>query len=116
MSKLQYSNTFMPGALFALIGIIEWGALLYFLYLYHTSSFFAKDTPFFVGLASIVYLEFLNLFSLGMQNYLMCTDTPFVSWFQESTPHKIATVSVNIVSTLITHKFRNILFCKLFNF
>lgn len=34
MSKLQFSHTYLPGAVYALLGVLEWGALAYFLYLY----------------------------------------------------------------------------------
>lgn len=34
MSKLQFGNTFVPGAIFSLVSLCEVGGLGYFLYLY----------------------------------------------------------------------------------
>jgi hypothetical protein len=34
MSKLQFNQTFVSGAIYGLLGLIEWGALINFLYFY----------------------------------------------------------------------------------
>lgn len=57
----------------------------------------------------------LNILALFIQNLTLCNDKMFKSWYNDRT-HKIATILTNIVSTICNHKFRNILFCKLFTF
>jgi hypothetical protein len=39
MSKLQFTKTFLPGAVFGFFGVLETGALGFFLYLYYSESF-----------------------------------------------------------------------------
>ncbi len=39
MSKLQFNKTFLPGAVFAFLGLLEVGSLGYFLYLYYENRF-----------------------------------------------------------------------------
>jgi hypothetical protein len=34
MSRLQFHQTYLSGAIYSLISVLEWGALWYFLYLY----------------------------------------------------------------------------------
>lgn len=114
MSKLQFTNTFMSGAIYSLIGIIETGSLGYFLYLYFINFFVTSTLPFFVGGAALAYLILLNVLGVIIQNCSLCYDKDFKMWYAEGS-HKLATIIVNILSTLINHKFRNILFCKLFS-
>jgi hypothetical protein len=71
--------------------------------------------PFYIGIAAIGYLVFLNLFAVVLQNYLMYGDEYFIGWVKDNIC-KIVSYIVNVIGTIISHKFRNILFCKLFNF
>lgn len=68
-----------------------------------------------MGVAAIAYLMLLNILALFIQNLTLCNDKHFKSWHNDKA-HKITSVVVNIVSTVCCHKFRNILFCKLFTF
>lgn len=70
--------------------------------------------PFFLGLGSLLFLFVLNIFAVIIQNYIFCHDKHFTTW--NKGPNRVSTVISNIISTVITHKFRNILFCKLFTF
>ena len=115
MSKLQFSHTFMPGAVYALLGVFEWGALAYFLYLYFFNFFASQPLPFFVGAAALAYLYVLNILSLIVQNIVFCYDKHYRQWYAFG-PHKCCTVFTNTISALTSHKFRNLLFCKLFTF
>lgn len=115
MSKLQFQHTFMAGAIYSLVSIIEWAALAYFLYLYFIQFFVSTPLPFLVGAAALAYLYLLNFLAVILQNYTMCTDKHFKSWYNQRS-HKITVITTNILSTLTCHKFRNILFSKLFTF
>ena len=46
---------------------------------------------------------------------MFCYDKPFRQWYSYG-PNKCCTFFTNIVATLTCHKFRNIIFCKLFTF
>jgi uncharacterized membrane protein YjjP (DUF1212 family) len=35
MSRLQFPQTYLSGAIYSLVAVLEWGALWYFLYLYY---------------------------------------------------------------------------------
>lgn len=114
MSKLQFGHTFISGAIYSLLSICEVGSLGYFLYLYFVQSYFTVPLPFIVGVAAITYMYLLNLLALIVQNCSLCFDRDFTIWMS-SRPHKSVAVLVNIIALLICHKFRNILFSKLFN-
>lgn len=105
----------MAGAIYSLIGIIETAALGYFLYLYYIQFFVSTPLPFIVGGAALAYLYLLNFLACIAQNCIICYDKHFKNWFTTRS-HKIHCILVNIFSTLVCHKFRNILFSKMFNF
>jgi hypothetical protein len=35
MSKLQFYQTFTSGAIYAILGVVEWGVVVYFLFMYY---------------------------------------------------------------------------------
>lgn len=105
----------MAGAMYSLISIVETASLGYFLYLYFIQFFATTQLPFFVAAAALAYLYLLNLLALIVQNIALCYDKHYSTWYK-SKPHKISSIIINILSTLISHKFRNILFSKLFTF
>lgn len=115
MSRLQFNHTFMPGAIFAFLGVIEWAALAFFIYLYWDNFFSKAPLPLFVGIAALLYLYILNILALVAQNIVFCADKHFSQWYSVGT-NKGCTIFTNVVSTLCCHKFRNVLFCKLFTF
>lgn len=116
MSKLQFSPTFLPGAIFAFLGLLECGALGFFLYLYHGSFFTTSPFPFYIGIAALAYLYLLNIFALIIQNIVFCYDKQFRTWYAAIGFHKCSAFWVNLLSVLFNHKFRNVMFCKLFTF
>jgi hypothetical protein len=113
MSKLQFGHTFMSGAIYSLLSICEVGALAYFLYLYYLYNFFTLPLPFIVGVAAIGYLYLLNILAIFIQNCTICYDRDFKIWMTTRS-HKLSSVLVNVFALILCHKFRNILFCKLF--
>lgn len=81
MSKLQFTNTFLPGAIYALVGVIETGALAFFLYLYFVNFIVTSTLPFYVGVAALVYLFLLNILGVVIQNCSICYDKDFKIWY-----------------------------------
>lgn len=114
MSKLQFSNTFVPGAIFSLICLCEVGALGYFLYLYFLEFFTEDPFSFYIGIGAAAFLYLLNILALFIQTCFVCYDYNFKHWL--TGPNKCVMVFVTIIATAVSHKFRNILFCKLFSF
>ena len=114
MSKLQFTHTYLAGAIYSLISILEWGALGYFLYLYFFELFPTQPLPFFIGLAALGYLYLLNIFALCFQNAVICTDKQFKGWNYGC--NSCFCIFSNFIAFLMNHKFRNIIFCKLFAF
>lgn len=70
--------------------------------------------PLYVGLGALGYLYLLNFVALIGQNVVLCTDKLFRGWNEGC--NKCSVAVTNIIAILINHKFRNILFCKLFTF
>ena len=115
MSKLQFSFTFLPGAIYSLLSVLEWGALVFFLFLYFRQLFTADTLPLYLGGGALAFLYILNLFGLIIQNLVFCSDKHFLSWHIACANKCFSTIA-NIIALVCNHKFRNILFCKLFTF
>ena len=60
------------------------------------------------------YLYLLNFLSIIVQNVVICPDKHFKAW--NTGCNQCFNVIVNIVSLVMNHKFRNIVFSKLFTF
>jgi hypothetical protein len=60
MSRLQFNETYMSGAIFSLLSVLEWAALWYMLYLYFISHM-DQPIPVYVGLGSLAFLYLLNI-------------------------------------------------------
>jgi hypothetical protein len=116
MSKLQFGQTYLAGAVFAFLGVLEVLALWYFLALYFLDYFSNEPTPLWVALAATGYLYFLNLVAAIAQCVFLCYEKAFKTWRDQSGFHKCFYGFTNVVSLCLSHKFRNILFCKLFTF
>lgn len=114
MSKLQFTDTFLAGAVYSLLSLLECGALGYFLYLYYIQLYATEPLPFIIGVSAIGFLYLLNIIALIAQNVIVCADKPFRVW--NTGCNSCFYVFVNFFSFLINHKFRNIVFCRLFTF
>ena len=116
MSRLQFGQTYLSGAVYSLFGLLELLALIYFLYLYWADYYNSQPIPFFIGIAALAYLYTLNIVAAFAQGIFLCYEREFAEWKQQSRFHKCFYVLVSILSITFTHKLRNILFCKLFTF
>lgn len=72
MSKLQYAQTFLSGAIFAFFGLLELLSLIYFLFLYYIEYFATFPTAFWLGLAAVGYLYLLNVVGSVAQPVFLC--------------------------------------------
>ena len=59
-------------------------------------------------------LYLLNILSIFVQNAIICSDKHFNAWNVGC--NRCFNVIVNFIALLMNHKFRNVLFCKLFTF
>ena len=116
MSKLQFGQTYLSGAMYSFLGLFEVLALVYFLFLYYIDYYINQPTPVFVALAALGYLYFLNVLGSIAQCVFLCYEKEFVTWRDQSGFHKCFYGFVNILSLIFNHKIRNIIFCKLFTF
>ena len=91
-------------------------ALVYFLYLYYKDYYSSEPTPLLIGLAGLGYLYILNLVATLAQSIFLCYEKEFTTWKESSRLNSCFYGLVNIVSLTLSHKTRNVLFCKLFTF
>lgn len=64
---------------------------------------------------AVMFMFLLNIIALFAQNCFLTTDIQFNKWLG-ATRNKTAYYTVSFFSFLMSHKFKNILFCKMFNF
>ncbi len=115
MSKLQNDKTFLPGAVFALIGVAETLALLYFIYLYYITLYLDYPIGLFIALGALGVLYLLNVLSI-VQSIVLCYDKKFCIWRDSSCINKFCNALSTILSIFISHKFKHLMFCRLFSF
>ena len=120
MSKFQHSTTFIVGALYSLWSVLEWAAIGVSIYFYvkensdlQVSEQFVEA---FIFAGSIAFLYLLNIIAIFVQNCFLRGDDMFKRWTAKQAPNKCTYYFSSIVGLLITHKFKNIMFCKLFGF
>lgn len=121
MSKFQHSYTFVSGSLYSLWSPLEWGALGVGAYLYYqtnksTLTFTVEYIEALVFAAAVAFMYLLNLLALFMQNCYLRNELAFRRWTDKEGSNSCFYVFASIFGLLITHKFKNILFCKFFGF
>jgi hypothetical protein len=114
ISKFQNSHTFASGAIYALIGIFEWGSLIALTILYAIN--YAIDYIFWIVIGAIIALYVINIFTFGMMLLIYRKDLRFTTWSKRSCSSKTSWVIALCIGLIVNHKYYNILFCRLFNF
>ena len=71
MSRLQFPQTYLSGAVYSLIAVMEWGALCYFLYLYFI-QYMAEPVAEYIGLGALAFLYVMNLTAWLAQSIFLC--------------------------------------------
>lgn len=69
----------------------------------------------YVVLAALGILYILNLLSI-IQSCVLCYDKKFCQWRDSSLLNKIYNMFSNFISLVISHKFKNLIFTRLFAF
>ena len=138
MSKFQYQHTFLSGALYSLWGVMELGSIGVVTYLYVNSTRVETTSSPLVGktlvgattynlgftedylealifAGAVLFMYLLNIIALIAQNCYLRGDTLFNKWLKIPS-NLCAYYVVSIFGVFLTHKLKNILFCKLFNF
>ena len=116
MSKLQNYNTYLVGALYSLLGLVETTAIAYLSYRYYSIGHGNYDLTFLLLLLSalgVIYL--LNLLGLLVQTMLLLYDRRFQHWLH--TPSNKCFYSFVVVfSAALNYKLKMIVFTRLFKF
>jgi hypothetical protein len=115
MSRLQFQETYLSGAIYSLVALLEWGALWLFLYLYFI-EYMNEPVAEYIGLGAMVFLYTMNFAATIAHSIFLCHEKDFLTWVDQSRFHKCFYWFTNILSFVVNHKFKNILFCKLFTF
>ena len=121
MSKFQHSATFIVGALYSLIALLEWGAIgvAFYLYYLRVASTFAISSEYLealIYLASVAFFYLLNILALIVQNCFLRSDGIFRKWQNRQSSNFCWYCASSVIGVVMTHKFKNILFSKLFGF
>jgi hypothetical protein len=115
MSRLQFHETYLSGAIYSLIALLEWGALWLFLYLYFI-KYMDNPTAEYIGLGAMGFLYIMNFVATVTHSIFLCYEKDFIMWTSQSKFNKCFYWFSNILGFLVNHKFKNILFCKMFTF
>jgi hypothetical protein len=107
-------KTYLPGLLYALLGVDETGALVYLLYLYITLSNNVWNSLLILIVVAGL-LGILNILTLIIQTTVLLSDNCFSYWIKNK-GNKYFFVFASMVSLVINYKFRMIVFSKLFKF
>lgn len=114
ISKFQNGNTFASGAIYSILGILEWASLIILGLIYYlTVQQFDIIMWVIVGSLGLLYL--INIPATIIMLTIIRKDKKmqfFLSPCQNKASYSVAIV----LSTLISHKYNHILFSRLFNF
>lgn len=114
MSKFQNHFTFISGVLYSLWGITEWAAVALMLW-YFYQSYGWKHIEFYILGGSFAFLYVLNFLAILIQNIYLLGDANFNKWLTMGHNRCVYFV-ISIISFFTTHKFKNFIFSKMFNF
>lgn len=115
MSRFQHEKTFIWGALYSLWGLLEWAAVGFLLIYYKTQGNDTAKLSYYLVLGGLGGLYFFNFIFVFVQNISLRNDRRLVSWLT-GTFNSCWYYSATVIGLFATNKFKNILFCKLFNF
>ncbi len=87
---------------------------MFVIYLYYLKSY-ELSLIMYLLLSSLTFNYLLNILCIIVQNCYLRGDTKFNRWLKDGV-NRCWFYFVSIVSLLTLHKFKNIMFCKLFNF
>ena len=115
MSKLQNPKTFLAGAIYSLLGILQTLALSYYIYLYYIGFYTDYPIGIYIAVGALGLLYILNVFSIA-QSIVLCYDKKHTQWKDSSAMNKFYNTFSILIGLLISHKFKNLMFSRLFAF
>lgn len=71
MSRLQFHETYLSGAIYSLISLLEFGALVVFLYLY-IRDYMSQPVAAFIGLGALAFLYIMNFVATLAHSIFLC--------------------------------------------
>ena len=74
------------------------------------------DRAIMTELGAMGFLYIMNITACLAQSIFLCYEKEFLTWARESKCHKCFYWVATLFSLIANHKFKNILFCKLFTF
>lgn len=113
ISKFQNGNTFASGAIYALLGLFEWGSLLALLMLYAMQMGINLITGIILGAFGVLYI--INFVCFGLMLSVYRKDEKFLAWSQKTCSSRTSYAVALIICFLVTHKYVHLLFSRLFN-
>jgi hypothetical protein len=114
MSKFQYDRTYVSGSLYALYGLLEWGATIFLLLYYFVQKGKINFLAYLLICGGLALNYLLNFLFLCIQNCSLKKDRRLKGWLEGSC-NSCWYYFVSFIGLIATNKFKNILFCKLFN-
>lgn len=85
------------------------------LYLYYI-EYMAEPVALFIGLGALAFLYIMNIIATIAHSVFLCYEKEFVAWTNASRFNRCFYWFSNMIGLVLNHKFKNILFCKLFTF
>jgi hypothetical protein len=114
MSKFQSSFTFTSGVLYSLWGLVEWASVASMLWFFY-QAYSWNHIEFYIIGGSFAFLYVLNMLALLVQNIYLLGDMSFNKWLGMGS-NRCFYYFLSVASFLTTHKLKNFMFCKMFNF
>lgn len=112
-SKFSHPPTHFIGSVYALIGLIEPGVHVYFIYLLWT-SIKTLDLIVLLSIVSLGCLYAVNFVSIILNNLVFCKDIRFKKWYNTSSG-RLSYLVFSVFSVFISFKVINLIFSNLFN-
>jgi hypothetical protein len=117
MSKFQHTRTDIIGSLYALWGLLEWGAIV-FLLLYYLKVMGSQNIlklSYLLVAGGFAWIYLLNFIFLFIQSFSLKKNKRFIMWMDGSL-NTCWYGTITCLCLMTIGKFKFILFCKLFNF
>jgi hypothetical protein len=116
VSKFQNSNTFASGAIYSLLGLLEWGALGVFGFLYFESLQWKFDLFMWIIIGAMGVIYLLNFITFILLLSVYRADSKFQIWLARACSSRGSFAAAILISLFMCHKYCNILFTRLFGF
>jgi hypothetical protein len=69
-----------------------------------------------VFVIAVGYMCVLNILSVVLQNGYLTDDLEFVKWVDNGNANRVCYYVCSVIGGVVSHKFKNVMFCKFCNF